>query len=81
MKQMDFITSKISASNVWREGMKQRVCWLNGKHIMTGGNSFAAPHITGIIAHLLEQHPKCSVEDIRLLLQEKALREIISRSE
>ncbi len=57
-------------------GDEQRVCWLNGKHIMTGGNSFAAPHITGIIAHLLEQHPKCSVQDIRLLLQEKVLNEI-----
>ncbi|MCE2433724.1 MAG: S8 family serine peptidase [Candidatus Latescibacteria bacterium] len=57
-------------------GDEQRVCWLNGKHIMTGGNSFAAPHITGIIAHLLEQHPKYSVQDIRLLLQEKALSEI-----
>ena len=57
-------------------GDEQRVCWLNGKHIMTGGNSFAAPHITGIIARLLEQHPKCSVQDIRLLLQEKALSEI-----
>jgi len=56
-------------------GDEQRVCWLNGKHIMTGGNSFAAPHITGIIAHLLEQHPKCSVQDIRLLLKEKALNE------
>ena len=57
-------------------GDEQRVCWLNGKYIMTGGNSFAAPHITGIVAHLLEQHPKCSVQDIRLLLQEKALSEI-----
>lgn len=57
-------------------GDEQRVCWLNGKHIMTGGNSFAAPHITGIIARLLEQHPKCSVQDIRLLLQEKVLNEI-----
>ncbi len=57
-------------------GDEQRVCWLNGKHIMTGGNSFAAPHITGIIARLLKQHPKCSVQDIRLLLKEKALREL-----
>lgn len=57
-------------------GDEQRVCWLNGKHIMTGGNSFAAPHITGIIARLLGQHPKCSVQDIRLLLQEKVLNEI-----
>ncbi len=61
-------------------GDEQRVCWLNGKHIMTGGNSFAAPHIAGIIAHLLEQHPKCFVQDIRLLLQEKALNEISHRS-
>ena len=52
-------------------GDEQRVCWLNGKYIMTGGNSFAAPHITGIIAHLLEQHPICSVQDIRLFLQKK----------
>ena len=57
-------------------GDDQRVCWLNGKHIMTGGNSFAAPHITGIIARLLEQHPKCSVQDIWLLLQKKVLNEI-----
>ena len=57
-------------------GDEQRVCWLNGKHIMTGGNSFAAPHITGIVARLLEQHPKCPVQDIRLLLKEKALREV-----
>ncbi|MCY3683044.1 MAG: S8 family serine peptidase [Gemmatimonadetes bacterium] len=57
-------------------GDEQRVCWLNEKYIMTGGNSFAAPHITGIVAHLLEQHPQYSVQDIRLLLQEKALNEI-----
>ena len=61
-------------------GDEQRVCWLNGKHIMTGGNSFAAPHITGIVARLLEQHPKCFVQDIRLLLQEKALSEVSYRS-
>ena len=66
-------------------GDEQRVCWLNGKHIMTGGNSFAAPHITGIVArllnkdisaHALKQHPKCSVQTVRLLLQEEALREV-----
>ena len=57
-------------------GDEQRVCWLNGKHIMTRGNSFAAPHITGIVARLLEQHPKCPVQDIRLLLKEKVLNEI-----
>ena len=57
-------------------GDEQRVCWLNGKHIMTGGNSFASPHITGIAAGLLKQHPKCSVQTVRLLLQEKALREV-----
>lgn len=55
-------------------GDEQRVCWLNGKYIMTGGNSFAAPHIAGIVARLLNQHPNSSVQKIRLLLQEKAIR-------
>ena len=57
-------------------GDEQRVCWLNGKYIMTGGTSFAAPHITGIVVRLLRQYPKCSIQDIRLLLEKKALREI-----
>lgn len=56
-------------------GDEQRVCWLNGKYIMTGGNSFAAPHIVGIVARLLKQHPNSSVQKIRLLLREKAIRE------
>ena len=56
-------------------GDKQRVCWLGGKHIMAGGTSFAAPHITGIVARILQQHPKSSVQKIRLLLQKLSLKE------
>ena len=56
-------------------GDEQRVCWLDGKHIMTSGTSFAAPHITGIVARLLKQSPNASIQNIRKLLQEKALKE------
>ena len=56
-------------------GDEQRVCWLDGKYIMTGGTSFAAPHITGVVAQLLQQHPNSCIQNIRLLLQEKVLKE------
>ncbi len=56
-------------------GDEQRVCWLGDKHIMTSGNSFATPHITGIVARLLKQYPNSSAQNIRKLLQEKALKE------
>ena len=53
-------------------GDEQRVCCLNGSHTVARGNSFAASHISAIVACLLKQHPNCSIQDIRLLLQERA---------
>lgn len=66
--------------NYWIEcvakGDEQWVCWLNGKHIRSAGNSFAAPHITGLVANLLKQHPEWSLPDIRSWLQDNASRVI-----
>lgn len=56
-------------------GDEQRVCWLDGEHRMVGGTSFAAPHLTGIVAQLLQEHPNACIQNIRLLLQKKALKE------
>lgn len=53
-------------------GDEQRVCWLNGKHIMTGGTSFAAPHISGLIAGLLKENPNTTPSHIRELLAQRA---------
>lgn len=38
-------------------GIDVRVAWLDGTFITATGNSFAAPHITGIVAKILGKHP------------------------
>lgn len=38
-------------------GVKVPVAWLGGRVIRSTGNSFAAPHITGICALILSKHP------------------------
>lgn len=38
-------------------GVNVRTAWLDGGHRTLTGNSFACPHIVGVIALLLEKHP------------------------
>jgi subtilisin family serine protease len=38
-------------------GIDLEVAWLGGKTIRATGNSFAAPHISGLIARILGKHP------------------------
>jgi subtilisin family serine protease len=38
-------------------GIDLEVGWLGGRTIRATGNSFAAPHITGLIARILGKHP------------------------
>ena len=49
-------------------GDKQRLCWTGHREIIADGTSFAAPHITGIIALLKEAHPQADLQEIRQLL-------------
>lgn len=53
-------------------GDAQKVKWLNGRHIMIGGSSFAAPHVTAIVALLLEAEPGAGPAEMRALLRENA---------
>ena len=53
-------------------GDAQRVRWLHGKEVLMGGNSFAAPRITGIVARFKQLHPDAGLEEIRVLLQQGA---------
>jgi uncharacterized NAD-dependent epimerase/dehydratase family protein len=57
-------------------GDAQRLRWGSGRQVLIGGNSFAAPRITGIVARLKEQHPQAGVDEIRVLLQQGAARVI-----
>ena len=53
-------------------GDAQRLCWLEPPEIMTAGTSFAAPHITGLIALMREAYPKADLEQVRQLLHTHA---------
>jgi len=46
-------------------GDEQRLCWLEGREIMAGGSSFAAPYITAIVALIREAHPGASLAEVR----------------
>ncbi len=50
-------------------GIGLRVPWLNGSWFTATGNSFAAPHITGIIARILSKHPGMSVFQMKTVLR------------
>ena len=50
-------------------GIDVRVAWLNGEWITATGNSFAAPHITGIVAKILGKHPHLTVFQMKVILR------------
>jgi len=50
-------------------GIDVRVPWQNGGWITATGNSFAAPHITGLVARLLGKHPGLTVVHIKAILR------------
>jgi subtilisin len=49
-------------------GIDVRVPWLQGKTIEATGNSFAAPHITGVIALILAKHPDLTPYEMKTVL-------------
>ncbi|MBT3274720.1 MAG: S8 family serine peptidase [Spirochaetales bacterium] len=54
-------------------GDMQRVCWTHPRYIMVSGTSFAAPHITGIVALIRQAYPGASLEQVREILQANTL--------
>ena len=53
-------------------GVDIRVAWRDGGYINATGNSFAAPHITGIVSLLLEKHPELTGFQIKTVLRSLA---------
>jgi subtilisin len=61
-------------------GIDLRVAWTDGGYITATGNSFAAPHITGIVALLRSKHPHLTPFEIKTVLRGLA-RNAAGRSE
>jgi len=49
-------------------GIDIEVPWLNKSACVTTGNSFAAPHLTGIIALILAKHPQLTPFHVKTIL-------------
>jgi subtilisin family serine protease len=50
-------------------GIDVRVAWKGGSWITATGNSFAAPHITGLVARTLAKHPGLTVFHLKAVLR------------
>jgi subtilisin len=50
-------------------GINVRVAWLNGGWLTITGNSFAAPHITGLVATILAKHPQLTPFQLKTVLR------------
>lgn len=50
-------------------GIDLQVAWQDGATITATGNSFAAPHITGLVAKLLGKHPGLTIFQIKTILR------------
>jgi subtilisin family serine protease len=49
-------------------GIDVRVAWQNGSTIVTTGNSFAAPHIAGIVTLIRAKHPELTPFQVKSVL-------------
>jgi subtilisin family serine protease len=49
-------------------GMRVRVAWTEGRYMPMTGNSFAAPHIAGLIARILSKHPGLTPFQVKTIL-------------
>lgn len=50
-------------------GIDVRVAWKDGGYVTSTGNSYAAPHITGIVAKILGKHPELTLFQMKAVLR------------
>jgi subtilisin len=53
-------------------GIGVRVAWRNHKFTTMTGNSFAAPHMTGLVTGILAKHPGLTIFQLKTILRELA---------
>jgi subtilisin family serine protease len=50
-------------------GIDLEVAWLDGRMVTATGNSFAAPHVAGLIARILAKHPGLTPFEVKTILR------------
>lgn len=53
-------------------GINVTVAWLNGAQMTVTGNSFSAPHISGLVAKILSKHPGLTPFQVKTILRATA---------
>lgn len=53
-------------------GINVPVAWQNHGHITATSNSYAAPHVTGLVAKILGKHPGLTSFQVKMILRELA---------
>jgi subtilisin len=49
-------------------GVELEVAWLGGESVVSTGNSFATPHLTGIAALIRSKHPELTPFELKSVL-------------
>jgi subtilisin family serine protease len=49
-------------------GIDLQVAWLGGRMMRSSGNSFACPHVTGLVARMLSKHPGLTPFQVKTVL-------------
>lgn len=55
--------------HVGAPGIDVEIAWVGGRTITATGNSFAAAHVSGLVARLLSKHPGLAVHHVKTILQ------------
>jgi subtilisin len=62
-------------------GLDVPVAWLNGGWRTMSGNSYAAPHVTGLVAQIVGKHPDLRAYEVRSILRALAVQANNQRKE
>ena len=64
-----FLANPAPPAEFGAPGIDVEVAWADGGTLVATGNSFAAPHIAGILARIVGQHPGITVAEAKMLLR------------
>ena len=56
-------------------GDEQRLCWTDPRQVLMAATSYAAPHISGLVALIRQAYPQAPLEEVRTVLQTHALKD------